>query len=92
MSNAPSGKSALLASATWNMAGVSCGVSERALPISGADMSTPNTWPPAPTCPARSRLDAPAPQPTSSTRSPVAGVAASIAAWPNTAIMASSRA
>src|SRR5437870_4744839 len=38
------------------------------------------------------RLDAPAPQPTSSTRSPIAGAAASIAAWPNTASMASSRA
>ena len=92
MSNAPSGSSALLASATWNRTGVSCGASARARAISGSDMSTPSTWPPAPTRAARARLDAPAPQPTSSTRSPTAGAAASIAAWPNTASLASSRA
>lgn len=40
----------------------------------------------APSC------DAPAPQPTSNTRSPVTGAAVSIAAGPNTATMASSRA
>jgi integrase len=90
MSNAPSGGSALLASATLNRTGASWGASARARPISGSDMSTPSTWPPAPTRAARARLDAPAPQPTSSTRSPVAGAAASIAAWPNTATMASS--
>lgn len=72
MSNAPSGSSALLASATRNWTGVSCGASERARPISGSDMSTPSTWPPGPTQAASARLDAPAPQPTSSTRSPVA--------------------
>src|SRR5690349_6797098 len=92
MSNAPSGSSALLASATRNRAGVSCGASARARAISGSDRSTPSTWPAAPTRSARARLDAPAPQPTSSTRSPVAGAAASIAAWPNTASLASSRA
>src|SRR5947209_9405124 len=92
MSNAPSGSSALLASATWNRTGVSGGASARARPISGSDMSMPSTWPPAPTRAARAKLDAPAPQPTSSTRSPVMGAAASIAAWPNTASMASSRA
>ncbi|SAL88345.1 hypothetical protein AWB74_08518 [Caballeronia arvi] len=92
MSNAPSGSSALLASATWNRTGVSGVASARARLISGSDMSTPSTWPPAPTQAARARLDAPAPQPTSSTRSPVMGAAASIAAWPNTNTIASSRA
>src|SRR5438552_7728591 len=55
MSNAPSGNSVLLASATRNRAGVSCGASARARPISGSDMSTPSTWPPAPTRAARAR-------------------------------------
>ena len=48
MSNPPPGSSALPASATWNSTGASCGASARARSISGSDMSTPNTWPPAP--------------------------------------------
>jgi len=45
MSNAPSGSSALLALATWNRAGVPCGASARARPISDSDISTPSTCP-----------------------------------------------
>src|SRR5438132_9240220 len=41
--NALSGSSALLASATRNRAGVSCGASARARPISGSDRSEEHT-------------------------------------------------
>ena len=90
-SNRPGGKSCTCASPSSNLAcppppaGSALApalTAARARAISRADMSRPSTCPPGPTACASARVDAPAPQPMSSTTSPGCGSAASSRRWP----------
>ncbi len=91
-SKCPAGSGAVAASALRNSTGMPAGVAVRAISTSCSDMSTPRTYPPAPTRSASGKVEVPDPQPISRICSPGRASAAAIAALPKSSSITSSRA